>query len=309
MASKGITKSILVIGSHRSGSTWAGNNLALAPHTGYIQEPFNINIQLGVVATPFKNWFQYVCDENAEDYREPLRKVIQFEYPLTSNLAKVKKFWMVKQIVRDQIACFFHKIKNDTPIVKDPIAVFSADWLSKTYNMNVLVMIRHPGAFCSSLKIKNWEFDFNNFLNQSMLMDRYLSQFKKEIQDHAENKKDIIDQGILLWNCIHHTINVYQQEHPEWLFVKHEDLSNEPVEGFQSIFESFGLEFTAQVKLNILQNSGSHNPTEQQSSNEFVRNSKANIYNWKHRLTQNEIEKIREETHQVSSVFYDDSEW
>jgi hypothetical protein len=43
----------------------------------------------------------------------------------------------------------------------------------------------------------------------------------------------------------------------------------------------------------ILETSGAHNPIEQQSANEFIRDSKANIFNWKNRLSQNEIDKIK----------------
>lgn len=302
-------KPILVTGSHRSGTTWTGKCLLLAPHTGYIHEPFNIAIKIGVIENPFNNWFQYICEENSDHYRKVLRKVIHYEYPLGSNLARVRTARMAAKIARDQGISLLHKIKADTPIVKDPIALFSAEWLRKTFDMNILVMIRHPAAFASSLKIKNWKFDFNNFLNQPLLMDRYLGVFEKEIRECVENKKDIIDQAILLWNCIHHTINIYQQDNPEWLFVRHEDVSNEPIDQFQSIYEAFDLELTSKAKSMILKSSGVHNPTEQQSSNEFVRNSKANVFNWKNRLTQNEIERIREKTYEISSIFYNEQAW
>lgn len=300
---------ILVTGSHRSGSTWAGKSLALAPHTGYIHEPFNIYFQRRDTVNPFKNWFQYVCEENSEYYEEALRRIINYEYSLGSNLARVRTVRNLAKIGKDQALSLMHKIRDDTPIVKDPIAVFSADWLSKTYDMNVLVMIRHPAAFCSSLKIKNWNFDFHNFLNQPLLMDRYLGTFEKEIREYAENEKNIIDQAILLWNCVYHTINLYQQDHPEWLFVRHEDLSNKPVDQFQSIYETFNLEFTLKAKSIILKNSGTHNSTEQQPSNEFIRDSKENIFNWKKRLKLNEIDRIKEKTHEISSIFYNRYEW
>lgn len=302
-------KPILVTGSHRSGSTWAGKTLALAPHTGYIHEPFNIDNKSGVIANPFDNWFQYICDENSAYYTEVLRRVIRFKYPLSSNLARVRSSRMVAKIVRDQGLSWLYNLKNDTPIVKDPLAIFSADWLCKTYDMNVLVMIRHPAAFCSSLKIMNWKFDFNTFLNQPQLIERYLGVFEKEISTFAKNEKDIIDQAILLWNCIHHTIHIYQLDHPEWLFVKHEDLSNNPVDEFQSIYETFNLDFTAKTRSIILKNSGTHNPIEQQSAHDFARNSKANISNWNKRLSKHEIERIKEKTHKVSRFFYNECEW
>ena len=140
-------------------------------------------------------------------------------------------------------------------------------------------------------------------------MQQYLEKFEEDIREYAANEKDIISQAILLWNCIHHTINTYQDKHPEWMFVKHEELSSDPVAQFQNIYESFNLEFTQNVQSFILDSTGVHNPTEQQSNNEFVRNSKANILNWKNRLTQTEIQKIKEGTLEISKLFYTDSDW
>ncbi|MCI5224841.1 MAG: hypothetical protein D3924_19775 [Candidatus Electrothrix sp. AR4] len=302
-------KPILVTGSHRSGTTWTGKNLAQAPHTGYIHEPFNIDAKFGVVENPFNNWFQYICDENSAEFIEVLRRVIQYGYPLRRNLARAKTVQMVNKIAKCQMLSLLHKIKNDPPIVKDPIAIFSADWLSKTFDMDVIVLIRHPAAFCSSLKKKNWLFDFDHFIKQPLLMHKYLNIFEKKIHSCMKNKKDIIDQGILLWNCIYHTVNIYQQDHPEWLFVRHEDLSSKPVDQFRSIYETFNLKFTSKVNSIIIKNSGAHNPTEQQPGNEFIRNSNENIYNWKRRLTQGEIERIKENTFEISKLFYTENEW
>ena len=140
-------------------------------------------------------------------------------------------------------------------------------------------------------------------------MDRYLFVFEDEIREFAQEDKDIIEQAILLWNCIHHTVKVYQQEHPEWLFVRHEDLSRDPLGKFESIYRKFDLEFTSNVQSRILESSGSHNPTEQQAGNEFKRNSKDNIMNWKKRLSSEEIENIKTKTKNISCKFYEDHEW
>ncbi|MFO7965703.1 MAG: sulfotransferase [Desulfobacterales bacterium] len=302
-------KPILVTGSHRSGTTWAGRILALAPHAGYIHEPFNIRNKLSVVDSPFNCWFQYVCEENENPYKAALDSVIQFKYPLLGNLAKARGFKDVVKIFRHQRITLLHRIRKNTPVVKDPIAFFSAEWLSKTYGMNVLVMIRHPAAYCSSLKIKNWKFNFNNLLNQPLLMDRYLGPFENEIREFAKEEQSIIDQAILLWNCIHHTATLYQEDHPEWLFVRHEDLSNDPLGNFESIYRKFGLAFTPAVESGILETSGVHNPAEQQPGRELKRNSKENIKNWKKRLRPEEIETVKIKTSEISSAFYEDDEW
>ena len=215
----------------------------------------------------------------------------------------------VADILRDQSRFFRYRRQRCRPLVKGPLAFFSAEWLHNVFNMNILIMIRHPAAFCSSLKIKNWQFDFKHFLAQPLLMETYLARFADEIRDQAENRKDIIEQAILLWNCIHHTIAVYQKTHPAWLFVRHEDLSRDPLKQFRSIYDAFDLKFTNQVMRKILASSGAHNPVEQQVGNEFVRNSQQNIKNWKKRLTAREVDLIRLKTADIAASFYPDETW
>jgi hypothetical protein len=302
-------KPILVTGSHRSGSTWAGKVISSAPHIAYIREPFNIGNKIGVNPKPFKYWFQYICEFNSGDYDSVFGRIINYNYPLGRNITKIKTAKNVAELVKDQGMFLLHKMNHDRPLIKDPIAFFSTEWLCKTFNMNVLIMIRHPAAFCSSLKIKNWKFNFNNFLSQPLLIEKYLYPFEDEIQEYTENEKSIIDQAILLWNCIHHTVEIYRQTHPDWLYVKHEYLSADPVRQFQSIFKELDLEFTDKTKQFIFASSGSHNPIEQQAKSKIYRNSKENIKNWKKRLTQEEISQIKSKTAAIADSFYIEDDW
>ena len=300
---------ILITGSHRSGSTWAGKILSSSPKAAYIQEPFNTIIKLGVTGRSFDNWYQYISDENSDGYKYMLEDIINFQYPFRANMGKITSIKEFFEVIGALKLSYYHRRNDHIPIIKDPIAFFSAEWLSSTFNMDVLVLIRHPAAFCSSLKIKNWKFDFNNFLNQPLLMEGYLSTFRNEIHEYAKNEADIIDQAILLWNCIHHTIQIYKLRNPSWVFVRHEDLSLNPIDLFRSIFKSFNLDYTDSVKSLIIKSTGAHNPVEQQLGNEFVRDSRENIHNWKSRLSENEISKIKEKTSMISTMFYTDGEW
>lgn len=300
---------ILVTGSHRSGSTWTGRIMAAAPHVGYIHEPFNIGIRMSKNPRPFKYWFEYICGNNSGDYDSDFNEIINYRYPLRTNIKRIRTAHDFKSVLRDQSLSLLHKLNKDRPLIKDPIAVLSAEWLCTTFNMNVLVLIRHPAAFCSSLKIKNWRFDFNNFLNQPLLMGKHLSPFEEKINTYAKNEKNIIKQAVLLWNCIHHVIRTYQEKHPEWIFMRHEDLSTDPIRRFHSVFRAFDLEFSQKVKKRIHETSGEHNPVEQHTKKPFIRNSKENIYNWKKRLTPEEILLIRRQTSEISGFFYTDDEW
>jgi hypothetical protein len=109
--------------------------------------------------------------------------------------------------------------------MKDPIALFSAPWLARTFNADVVVLIRHPAAVVSSLVRLDWIFYFPYLLEQPELMRDWLAPFAEEIRRFAASPQPLLEQGILLWRIMHHVIFRYQQEHPEWIFLRHEDLS------------------------------------------------------------------------------------
>jgi hypothetical protein len=196
-------------------------------------------------------------------------------------------------------------------LLKDPTAVFSAAWLAETFDMDVIVMIRHPAAFVGSLKKAHWPFSFHHFLDQPLLMQHHLDEFKADIEQFAEadRDKDIVGQGILLWNMFSRAILKYKETYPDWLFVRHEELSADPVAGFAKIFERLGLDYSTRVRNVIRAFSGPTNPTEQHNGNRVRRDSRSNIWNWKKRLTTDEIDRIRENTNDIGRFFYSEQDW
>ena len=189
-------KRILVTGSHRSGTTWTGQMIALAPGMGYLHEPFTLTGGLlGGFANPLA-WFQYITDENSYKFEKYLEDLVDFKYPVRTNLVHSKSAREAAQSLWVFAGLSMHRLRKSTAVMKDPVAVFSAPWLARHFDMNVVVMIRHPAAFCSSLKKLNWKFDFNHFLVQPQLMrETRLAEFESEIRYFAENEQEIIPQG------------------------------------------------------------------------------------------------------------------
>jgi hypothetical protein len=198
------------------------------------------------------------------------------------------------------------------PLLKDPIALFSAEWLSSRFNMDTVVLIRHPTAFAGSLKAKNWTHPFSHFLKQPLLMNEHLQPFKEEIEEFANNEKDIIDQAALLWNLIHYMILKYRRNNPNWIYVRHEDISRDPLNGFRSLFENLKLDFSDHVAKSIERYSFAQVSTNMQSKHklhDLSRDSLANIYTWKQRLTSSEIKRLKSKTQKISQEFYSEDEW
>ena len=105
----------------------------------------------------------------------------------------------------------------------------------------------------------------------------------------------------------------YQKEHPDWIFLRHEDISQDPVAGFQMLFKSLDLEFTEKAKSVINNYSGSENPSDTfapvGSEDTLKRDSKSNIFNWKNRLSGSQIDEIRIRVEDISCMFYTNNEW
>ena len=102
-------------------------------------------------------------------------------------------------VLKEYFTFYKYRSSKVRPLVKAPIALFSAEWLAARFDMDVLILIRHPAAFVSSLKIKNWNFPFDHFLQQPKLIRNHLAIYEEEIQEYATQKFEVINQAILLW--------------------------------------------------------------------------------------------------------------
>ncbi len=304
------SRPILVTGAHRSGSTWVGRMIARSPDIRYVHEPFNPDaFRPGICAARFEREFTYVCAENAASYQDDLKRCLEFRYRFAEGLRTVRTAADAVRTARDFGRFAFSRWRKARPLVKDPHAVFSAEWLARTFGMDVVVMIRHPAAFVGSLKKARWAFRFGQFLEQPLLMQHHLLGFRTEIEAFATKTADIVDQGILLWNVIYDVILQYRNRHPDWIFVRHEDLSRDPVSRFSDLFQRLGLKYTDSVRRAIADFSGPHNPGEQHSGSHIRRDSESNIWNWKNRLTPGEIRRVRKQTEAVAGQFYGEEDW
>lgn len=297
------TTPILVTGAHRSGSTWVGRMLALDPSVVYIHEPFNPLTDPGICPITFEHWLTYVCKDNEAAYRDGLRRTLQLRYQFGRGLGSVPGWIDRAARLRKGLRWMRYRLQGRRPLIKDPIALFSAEWLAQQFQMQVVVLIRHPAAFAGSLKVKGWTFGFDQLLAQPLLMRDWLEPYRDQLEAYQAGRPDLIDQAALVWRIMYGTVLTYRRRHPDWLFLRHEDLSRQPVPRFRRLFERLGLHFTPRVQRAIQRHSSASVPSE------FHRDSTANIQAWKQRLSPDEIERLRTATRPLADTFYDPSEW
>lgn len=308
-------KPILVSGSHRSGTTWIGRMLAEAPNVFYIHEPFSVTDPpgRGICNAQFKHWFTYITRENEASFYKPLHNTIRLKYDLAGGLKTHPGRAGLRELHREYMSFRRHRQSGTRVLLKDPMAFFSAEWLAERFDMQVVMVIRHPAAFVSSIKKLKWHHPFSHFLEQPALMRGMLHPFEDEIKQYACKEQALLDQAILLWKLIHHTMLQYRKARPEWIFVRHEDIARDPVSEFRQLYHQLSLEFTPQVEGVIESFSSSRNPSETDapvgSEEILMRDSASSIWNWKKRLSPSEIEKIRCHVEGISSAFYSAEEW
>jgi len=303
-------KPILVTGSHRSGTTWVGKMLAATTEVGYIHEPFNLMHRPGICTAKFPYWFTYITEENEASYYEPLKDTFAFRFNVRAELPAIHSLRHVGRMMKNYKSFALYRFRDAVPLIKDPIALFSSEWLAKRFDLNVVVLIRHPAAFTSSIRRLSWRHNFSHFLNQPLLMRDYLAPFEVEICAFAQKEHDILEQATLLWRIMHHLILQYQEKHKDWIFLRHEDISADPLHHFAYLYKCMNLPFTCHVKKVIENYSSEDNPIEVAKGHTLVkRNSKSNIKSWRNKFTEAQLTQLRKDVEDISHHFYSDADW
>ena len=299
---------ILVTGAHRSGTSWIGHILAASPDLAYISEPLNVLHRPGVLGEPVQYWYNYICDENQISILPAFEDMMHFRYHYWLELKALRSIKEFGRMLRDIGRFSKGRFQGAQPLIKDPFAVFSTPWFAHRLDCQVVIAVRHPLAFVSSLKRLGWQFDFRDLLEQPLLMRDHLEPFR---EDMTTAQKDVITQGSLLWRMIYTVVDQFRASHPDFIVIRHEDLSSDPERGFRELFDSLGLSFTSRVQTTLINHSQSGNPKElsKKTVHGIKLDSQANLLNWKKRLSEYDISRIRQITLDVANKFYPDESW
>jgi len=299
---------ILVTGSQRSGGTWIGNVLSSNGQCGYIHEPFN-NINKRIHNSPIQIPYQFINAElnQASEHKYSsyldyfLNPRIRFLYKTLLHFNKADSRYILpgRQVARN-----FKPFKNS--IIKDPFALMSSEWLSNFLSWKIVIVIRHPAAFALSMKMKKWVINPKVFVAQHDQTDKFLEdlvELKDSYASVKDKKKDLIGSAIKGWMLLTKVISHYKASHPDWIYVRHEDLSLDPLGKFDELFDILNLDFNNKAKDFIkISTSG-------ESTEGVIRDSKTNIKKWKTQLSSAEINRIKDETANLWPLFYEEKDW
>lgn len=302
---------MLVTGANRSGTTWVGEALCQSDELDYVHEPFNSSLWPRLLEVRLGGHYTYVSEENEARYLPSVRRLLENRFPLGAQITEVRSARDAARLTRDFGRSVARRARRRRLLVKDPIALFATEWMVERFDLLVVVMIRHPAAFASSIKRLGWGFDFRYWLEQELLMRDHLGPFRHELERFAASPQDLIDQAVLLWRIFYSYVDHLRESHPELNFVRYEDLAQEPVAGFATLYPALGLHFDEKVAARVAAFSAEGNVAEVATTDRGPtrRDSKAAMWTWTSRLSAEEVERVRAGVEDVSPRFYGEDSW
>ena len=309
-----LKNSIFISGMHRSGTSWVSEILSTAGR--YVVKDEEIFLpNYPSQNKPIKIWYEYIHSKNEKKYIQYIENALSnkyhliHEFPFQESISqKIKVFYLKTNSILRKSSY------DSTPLILvEPLGLLSSDWFSKTYKCKMLIIIRHPAAIISSLKLNNIRYNFNGS-NSLLVQDEFVNNnIHNLVKDNKNFPKsdDIIGQGILMWKILYSYLQKLQKSNKDWIFVKHEDLSIDPMNEFQLLFKKLGFPFRNMTinKINKLSSTDNSNYLLPGQRDNNKRNSKELIYRWHEILSKDEVSRIREKVSSISNIWYDEKSW
>lgn len=298
---------IYVSGAPRSGTTWTGKMLALSKEVGYIHEPFNTEHNIGRVPPAVNHRYQYIEKSNEDRFYNVFNGLFSYHFYLKEGLVHCQSLKQAYRKIREWRQFKYYSWRKKRPLVKDPLGIFAIPWLAETFGVIPVILIRRPEALVSSFKRLGWGVDFSPILVQPKLIENIPDSVREELLKAAGGKPDPVNRGSLLWNIIYSTVARYKHEYPEWIFLKHETLADNPVVEFRKLYQQLGLRFSRKIEERIQSVTSGKNQLEAPEGADAMYiqiDSRKSLENWRKRLTIDEIYYIQNATQEVSALFY-----
>lgn len=300
---------ILVTGTHRSGTTWVGRMLALSSWGHYVHEPFApMNHRSWLTRRPDERFLHHPVG-HPSGFDEDLDRIVELRPPLAALLRRSRGPRDVARAVQQVGAARQAGRRGERAIIKDPFALLLAEWIHDRTDADVIVCVRHPAAFVSSVKRLQWRLDEAWLLAQPDLVRGDLAPWVPALE--AAGDLDLVDHACLVWRVFNSITMRLGQDHPDWIVTRYEDLALDPVPSFRRVYGQFGLPWTNDIARDVQRLNSADNPTEVPSDRRggVVRDSRSAVWTWRDRLSRDEIDRVRTATEDVAGSWYGSPEW
>jgi hypothetical protein len=263
---------------HRSGTTWVGRSIAGCFEMPYVHEPANPDVFRAA----------HVHYEAIED---SARLLPAYGYAL--GVARRDRLESATRgSIRDWPARIATAVRGRDVVVKDPFAFLNAKLLQNTYDLDVILAVRHPAGVVSSALRLGWAYDFEELVGQRRVAAE-MPEHMDLIERLAREERDIVSQISALWMILHSWWRQSPEAPSEYSIARHSELVEDP-------FRVVGL--LPERKPNLVRLSDFVAKTssskvvdfEHASETDIVRNRNAMEKVWVRRLDRRQITMVRD---------------
>lgn len=281
-------KPVLIVGLPRSGTTWIGSTLSTARGIKYFYEPFNFS-QLPDVER-YAHLYLRSCDLARE-----------FETYLNHVLAGKNE----RDFVNQKLSPVYKQYRwlPGRVLVKDVHCFFALDWIQTHTSMRIAVVVRHPCGVAESIFRLYGEKVGDRLLSRLMNQPQLIQDYLIDFQDLFERAQGFWQKFGLFWGATYYLLQQQQKQHPNWLFIQHEELCRNPKTEYRKVFERLHLEWTAKTDIFLNQS------TSQDSGQPYVpeRITRQEPNKWKYKLEPQQIQHVMEFVRPFNLQYYSDS--
>jgi hypothetical protein len=304
---------IIVSGTIRSGTTFAGNILSIPKEVSYLHEPFNGGIDTRK-KLPFES--KYVSnvhnDFDVPNYYSHLENIFRLELalPTTSHTNDSSVRTLIKQTMgsRGPIALKWAKVNPFSRIglIKDPTCPLTVEYLYRAFNVQPVIIVRHPASLAASLKRVQWWPQLHDFTRRRQIIADHFSEEPEFFQRVWESP---LMESMAHWRATYKVLLSQAEAFNDWIFLTHEEISQNPVHCFRWLYDKLNLNWSRFSNYAIERLTSSRNSAEATNNQAMVlsRDSRTIFEHRLQSLSEQERGDIYDIVKDVSDVFYDPS--
>lgn len=309
---------LLVTGLPRSGTSWVGKMLQAGGRHVYVNEPLNPSHppgrSPGVLDADVEHYFQYICAESEQGWRQAFERTLSLRYGLAAELRRNQRPYDLARAARYATVFTAGRLRGRDALLDDPYAIFAVPWLVETFPLTAVVLVREPVAFVGSWRALGWQVDTAELLAQPLLM-RDLLEPQREALARVAGSDDWLGSAAALWRATYTAVARYAV-HPRVHVVRHEELAAEPVPAFRRLYDVADVPWTPSAEAEVRNatsgaKGGASQPFRWSLASGFSKtafrpmSSASSLGTYRERLTEAEIARVRALTDDVRSLFYD----
>jgi hypothetical protein len=243
---------LLVTGTPRSGTTAVGQMLSLGPGIRPLHEPFNYIAGMIEIERYFE--IPGTASFSQAKLNNCIERIhnldLQFKTGFFARDRGLERF--IKYFIGGRTKNSYRLCKIDpclkTIIWKDPFACFSADYVSKYYDVETFVTLRNPWAVAGSFKRMGWSFNLTDIIDRLKALG---FDFTNQLFWLTEASNTSAMNGALLWYVVNSTLLQWSRSNERIQFLNLDDIILSPTQTYSKLYALLELSWNTRIASRI----------------------------------------------------------